>query len=111
MAQGDTDEAMYLILEDWVRIVRTVANQPPLELARLGPLSSFGEMAFLTSCPRTASATAETTIWALSLTRTQAKRLWTEDPQLVLSFYQTLTQALTHSLSHIERFPTSLPHT
>lgn len=102
VAQGDTDEVMYLILEGWVRIVRATANQPPLDLARLGPLCSFGEMAFLTGCPRTASATAETAVRALSLTRDQVKRLWTEGPHLTLSFYQTLTRALTHSLLHAD---------
>jgi len=111
VTSGDTDEAMYLILEGWVRVVRIAADQSPQGLARLGPLCSFGELAFLTGCPRTASAIAETTVQALSLTRNQIKRLWTEDPQLVLSFYQTLTQALTHSLSHLGRFPAHLPHT
>lgn len=96
------DEAMYLILEGWGRIVRTMANQSPLDLARLGPLSSFGEMAFLTGCPRTASATAETTVQALRFTRQRVKQLWTRDPQLVLNFYQILTRALTHSLSHAD---------
>ena len=102
VAQGDTDEAMYLILEGWVRIVCTVANQSPQGLARLGPFSSFGEMAFLTGCPRTASATAETTVQALCFTRQQVKQLWTRDPQLVLNFYQILTRALTHSLAHAD---------
>lgn len=102
IVQGDMDEAMYLILEGWGRIVRTMANQSPLDLARLGPLSSFGEMAFLTGCPRTASATAETTVQALRFTRQRVKQLWTRDPQLVLNFYQILTRALTHSLSHAD---------
>lgn len=68
IVQGDMDEAMYLILEGWVHIVRAVTNQSPQDLARLGPFSSFGEMAFLTGCPRTASVTAETQTQALCFT-------------------------------------------
>lgn len=105
VTQGDTDEVMYLILEGQVSITHTPAGQSPLDLARLGPLCSFGELAFLTGCPRSASATAETTVRALSLSHPQAKRLWTEDPQLAVSFYQTLTRALTHSLAHAGHFP------
>ncbi len=102
IVQGDMDEAMYLIVEGWVRIVCTLTDQRSLDLARLGPFSSFGEMAFLTGCPRTASATAGTTVQTLRFTRQQVKQLWTYDPQLVLNFYQILTRALTHSLSHAD---------
>ena len=102
VTQGDVDEAMYLILEGWVRIVRAVADQFPQNLARLGPFYSFGEMAFLTGCPRTASATAETAVQAWTFTRGQLKRLWTTDPSTAVNFYQTLTRALTHSLLHAD---------
>ncbi len=102
VAQGDEDEAMYLILEGWVRIVRAATDQAHKNLARLGPFFSFGEMAFLTGCPRTASATAETAVRALSFTRSQLKRLWTTDPPTALNFYQTLTRALTHSLIQVD---------
>jgi CRP-like cAMP-binding protein len=112
VTQGDADETMYLILEEWVRIVYTAGDQPPQDLARLDPFSSFGEMAFLTDCPRTASTTAETPVQALSFTPQQVKQLWAQDPQLPLSFYLVPTRALTHSLSHAAgRFPASLPHT
>jgi CRP-like cAMP-binding protein len=111
LTQGDTSEEMYLILEGRVRIVRALANQPLLDLARLGPLSSFGEMAFSTGCPRTASVIAETTVRVLSLTRSQAKRLWTEDPQLALNFYHMLARALIHSLAQAGRVFSQLPQT
>lgn len=100
VAQGNVDEAMYLILEGWVRIVRAAAE--PLPLGRLGPFYSFGEMAFLTGCPRTASATAETAVQALTFTRDRLKRLWTLDPSVAVNFYQTLTRALTHSFLHTD---------
>src|SRR5215471_6945265 len=88
VTQGDVDETMYLILEGRVRVVRAVIDQLPQDLARLGPFSSFGEMAFLTGCPRTASATAETVVQALGFTRSQLKRLWTTDPSTAVNFYQ-----------------------
>jgi len=102
VAQGDEDETMYLILEGWVRIVRAVTDQGQKDLARLGPFFSFGEMAFLTGCPRTASATAQTAVQALSFTRSQLKQLWTTDPATALNFYQTLTRAMTHSLVQVD---------
>ena len=102
VAQGDEDETMYLILEGWVRIVRAVTDQGQKDLARLGPFFSFGEMAFLTGCPRTASATAQTAVQALSFTRSQLKQLWTTDPPTALNFYQTLTRAMTHSLLQLD---------
>jgi CRP/FNR family transcriptional regulator len=98
VAQGDMDETMYLILEGWVRIVRAVPDQGQQDLARLGSCFSFGEMAFLTGCPRTASAIAETAVHALSFTRSRLKALWTTDAPTALNFYQTLTHAMTHSL-------------
>ena len=111
LSQGDTSEEMYFILEGQVCIVRAAANQPSSDLAALGPFSSFGEVAFLTGCPRTASAIAETAVRALSLTRGQAKRLWTEDRRLALDLYQVLTRALVHSLLQAGRFPNQLPQT
>jgi CRP-like cAMP-binding protein len=111
LTQGDTSEEMYLILAGWVRIVRALVNQPLQDLSRLGPCFSFGEMAFLTGCPRTTSAIAETEVRVLSFTHGRAKQLWTQDRQLAINFYQMLARALVHSLSQAGRISNQLPQT
>ncbi len=56
LCEGEPGDAMYIIAEGAVRVVR---GQPPVDLARLGEGAFFGEIALATDAPRQASVIAD----------------------------------------------------
>jgi len=50
--QGDTGKSVYIIASGSVKVHTVLPTGERLDLARLGPSDFFGEMAFLTSKPR-----------------------------------------------------------
>jgi CRP-like cAMP-binding protein len=72
--QGSTGAFLYVIVEGQVSVTKTVPPKPPVELAKLDPGSSFGEMSLVDQELRSASVIAgrpctllrlnETVCWA-----------------------------------------------
>ncbi len=56
LCEGEPGDAMYVIAEGAVRVVR---GHPPVDLARLGEGAFFGEIALATDAPRQASVIAD----------------------------------------------------
>ena len=67
-SQGDWGDALYLIQSGSVQVNLEVGGGKSETLAELGPQEYFGEMALLSSTPRSASVVAikDTTLWKLS---------------------------------------------
>jgi len=65
--QGDAGDKFYVVREGKVAIVASKDSQPGQEIATLGPGEYFGEIALLSSVPRTATAQARTDVelWTL----------------------------------------------
>ena len=65
--QGETGDALYIVLQGRVRIASTDSFGRERVLAFYGPGEFFGDMAVLTGAPRSASATASTDVRLLQL--------------------------------------------
>ncbi|MCP4676479.1 MAG: cyclic nucleotide-binding domain-containing protein [Deltaproteobacteria bacterium] len=76
--QGDPGEAVFFIARGEVSVVRSQDSEEDeqlVHLARLGPGSIFGEMALVSTDPRSASVVCETAVDALELTRENIEEL------------------------------------
>src|SRR5262245_2314189 len=76
--EGDHGDCLFIILEGSVRI-----HRGPRELAVLGRLESFGEMAVLDGAPRSASATALQDTTMIKVDREQFLDLMRGSPEIV----------------------------
>jgi CRP-like cAMP-binding protein len=77
--QGHAGFAVYFICRGEVTVVRTASDgegiEQQMELARLGPGSLFGEMALVSSDPRSASVVCDNHVDVLELTRESVEQL------------------------------------
>ncbi len=76
--QGDPGEAVFFIARGEVSVVRSQDSEEGeqlVHLARLGPGSIFGEMALVSTDPRSASVVCETVVDVLELTRENIEEL------------------------------------
>jgi CRP/FNR family cyclic AMP-dependent transcriptional regulator len=68
--QGSTGAFLYVIVEGQVSVTKTVPPKPPVELAKLDPGSSFGEMSLVDQELRSASVIASRPCTLLRLNET-----------------------------------------
>ncbi len=81
--QGDTGKSVYVIASGTVKIHTTLPTGERLDLAVLNPNDFFGEMAFLTGKPRTATVqTAEDAV-ILEVTEDQLRDLINRKPRIL----------------------------
>jgi anion transporter len=95
-SQGDKGDAFYLIQSGAVGVVLESADGRSETIAVLGPQDCFGEMALLSSEPRSATIVAvkDTTLWKLS--REAWDELIAKHPTWLLHFCAILSQRLSH---------------
>jgi CRP-like cAMP-binding protein len=91
--QGGRPEALYLVLDGVVSIVREGE-----ELARVGANHSFGEMGLLLAKPRSADARAESDARVLELSRADIDRMLEKDPAWAARLYRVLAECLAEYL-------------
>ncbi len=87
VTEGGTSDCLYVISSGNVRVERGGQT-----IAELGPGSHFGEMAALTSRPRTATVRALVPTRLLALTRPAIYRLFARRPAIGMKFLWTLAQ-------------------
>lgn len=92
--QGRTSDALYLVLEGEVAILKDGK-----ELARLGPSISFGEMGLLRHRPRGAGARAITDARVLELTQSDIDQMLEEEPARAATLYKVLAECLAEYLA------------
>jgi len=73
--QGELADALYIIVDGQVRVVREDRPDHEVEVGTLGPGQFFGEMALLTGATRTATVYASTDLRALKLGRITFNRI------------------------------------
>lgn len=107
VSQGEHGDAMYLILEGSVRVIRDIKVGQQF-LAKLERKRSFGEIALLTNSPRTASVVAETPVRLIKISKENLSRLSVENPRIAMQIYRILAESLAQSLRQTGTIPSQL---
>ncbi len=89
-SQGDKATALYVIKFGSVRIHQKSSEGDNIEVASLGTGSHFGEMAFIDSEPRSASATAIEKSEIVVLDYERLAEVLKKDKDIALEFYKEL---------------------
>jgi CRP-like cAMP-binding protein len=93
MREGDSGDALYLVLEGQVRV-----HRGDKEIARLGERECFGEMAILDASPRSATVTAVTEITLLKIGREEFQEIMAEKPEIALGIIKVLSRRLRSAI-------------
>ncbi len=101
--RDEPGDAFYLIASGQVRVFVTNEEGAEVELARLGPGESFGEMALLTGEPRSASVAAAEPVQVLVLLKSEFDRVLAEVPELARHFIGLLGRRLRQGNVEAER--------
>jgi CRP/FNR family cyclic AMP-dependent transcriptional regulator len=107
VSQHDQGDAMFLIIEGSVDVIRDIGVGQQF-LAKLERNRSFGEVAFLTNSPRTASVTAQTKVRVIKITKENLAHLSAENPRIAMQIYRILAESLAQSLRQTGTIPSQL---
>ncbi len=88
-AEGETGDALYLVLEGKVRI-----HRGDRVIAELGERECFGEMAILDPAPRMATATSLHDSTLLKISREEFQELVLEKPEIAMGIIKVLSRRL-----------------
>jgi CRP-like cAMP-binding protein len=103
--EGEPGNRFFLIESGDVRVVKGFGTPGEVELARLGPLSSFGEMCILETLPRAATVVAVTDTRLWSLESVSFLRLYEEQPKQYGLLLLNIARDLSRRLRNLdERF-------
>ncbi len=95
MRQGETSDALYVIIEGRVIVERAhPALQEPIRLAELGPGETVGEMGVLDQQTRSATVTALEDTAAIRLSVVEAMDIIARYPEVAAAMLRTLSQRL-----------------
>jgi CRP-like cAMP-binding protein len=95
LVEGEPNRSIYVILDGVVEVHRA-----SICLARLGLGSIFGEMAFLTGEPASATVRAHTPTTALQVDHEQIAALIQQRPGFGIRFYRSIAGTLATRLKH-----------
>ena len=93
-SQGERAKALYVIQSGSVKIHQSTDSGDSVEITRLGPGSHFGEMSFLDSESRSASATALESSNILSVDYDKLGLIMIDHPGIAVHFYRQFAQFL-----------------
>lgn len=96
--ETELGDAMFVVLDGTVKIVKMVAGNKFKTLVALGVGDFFGEMALLDGQPRSASAMSHGVARVLRIGREEFSALMTENPYLGLKVVIRLARNLTDRL-------------
>ncbi|MBI4178558.1 cyclic nucleotide-binding domain-containing protein [bacterium] len=96
--ETEAGDAMYVILDGTVKMLKLVAGNKFKTLVAMGVGEFFGEMALLDGHPRSATAAAHGVARVLKIGREEFSALMTENPYLGLKVVIRLARNLTERL-------------
>lgn len=103
-AQGDTGDAVYLILSGTAE-VEVETRDGPLHVADVGPNKTVGEISILCEVPRTATVRATSELVTLRLDQEQFMRLVEDYPDIALEILREMALRLDTALNKAGRVP------
>ena len=95
---GDFGDALYIIWEGNVEVVKPGGEDPEEVVSELGPQEIFGEMALFDNLPRSAAVRAKTETHLLRIPSDYFDKLLKEDNQIAFKVYQAINLILCHRL-------------
>ncbi|MBK6531418.1 MAG: cyclic nucleotide-binding domain-containing protein [Deltaproteobacteria bacterium] len=95
--EGDRGDALYLVVEGTVRVTRGGRT-----LATMGEREVFGEMALLDPAPRSATATAATSVTLLRVAQDDFADLLQERPEVAAGVLRVLTRRLRRANERLD---------
>jgi CRP-like cAMP-binding protein len=99
--EGEEGDRMYIIQEGSIRITKTMGEKEHV-LAVLGKGDFFGEMAIVSRMPRSASATAATTVKLLSFNREGFISMIEKNAKIALNIIDKLSRRLQQANLQIQ---------
>lgn len=94
--------AIYFIVEGWVKVRRVLPTEGDFTLAILGPGQFFGEMAILDESPRSTDVVALSKVELLSVPAQKFTQLLLKDAQFHYRLLQLMVKRLRQSNSRFE---------
>lgn len=101
-SKGDESNALYLIREGRTKAVITDEQGKEIVLNTFGPDDYFGEIAFLSAEPRTATVVTATPTEVLILYRRDFKEVLSKHPDVMFEFIKVLIERVRNSTDQIE---------
>ncbi len=101
MKQDDPGEAMYILLDGQVHIVRTYPNGSEVILDTQGPYYVVGELSMLAAQPRTGSVVAVSDCTLLAVDRDKFMQACTRSPELAQQTLLYLAERLYRMNLHV----------
>ena len=99
--ENETGDAMYIILEGRIRIVKGQNTTLDILLER----DCFGEMAILDEEPRSATAVADGPCRLLAIQREDFQRLLMARPQIAIAMFRSISLRLRDLTRRVEQNP------
>ena len=101
--RGDQGDALYIIDEGWVKIVREDERGGELVLNRCGPGEAIGEMSLFDQEPRSAGIVALTDIQVLELKREAFFELLDQRPDMAMILIRSFSSRLRFASTYIQK--------
>jgi CRP-like cAMP-binding protein len=101
--QGDEGNALYIIDEGWVKIVREDERGSELVLNRCGPGEAIGEMSLFDQEPRSAGIVALTDAAVLELKREALFDLLDQRPDVAMILIRTFSSRLRFASTYLQK--------
>jgi CRP/FNR family transcriptional regulator, cyclic AMP receptor protein len=101
-SKGDESNALYMIREGRTKAVITDDQGKEIVLNTFGPGDYFGEIAFLSEEPRTATVVTTSPTEVLILYRRDFKEVLTKHPDVMFEFIKVLIDRVRNSTEQIE---------
>ena len=101
--RGDRGEALYIIDEGWVKIIREDERGGELVLNRCGPGEAIGEMSLFDQEPRSAGIVALTDVEVLELKREAFFELLDQRPDVAMTLIRGFSSRLRFANTYLQK--------
>ena len=94
MREGDTVDALYIVLSEWLKVMMGEADGKETILTTVGPGEFFGEMGLIDDSPRSASVVAIEPVELLAVSKRAFRKCLVENAKLAMAVMRVLVRRL-----------------